>query len=161
MIEFIVKYWVEALFSAIVFVLGFLCKRFYSLYKKEQKREKEVEQEHLADEFKTFADEEHKKILDIIHENVVASNNADLEIKKELTSMNESLSLLKMGLLGIQGPGFKAKCKQLLGANHVITLEEWEEINNDHDIYNSLGGNHNGDRLYGDVSYKYHSQLKK
>lgn len=161
MIEFILEYWLEGLFSAIVFVLSFFCKRFYSLYKKEQKREKEVEQEHLSKEFRTYADEEHKKILDIIHENVVASKKADVEIKKELAVMNEGLELLKMGLLGIQGPGFKAKCKYLLGADHVITLEEWEEINNDHDIYNSLGGNHNGDRLYNDVSYKYHSQLQK
>lgn len=161
MIEFILEYWLEALFGVAVGVLSFFCKRFYSLYKKEQQREKEVEQEHITDEFKSFADEEHKKILDIIHENVVASKNADVEIKKELAVMNEGLELLKMGLLGIQGPGFKAKCKYLLGADHVITLEEWEEINNDHDIYNSLGGNHNGDRLYNDVSYKYHSQLQK
>ena len=58
------------------------------------------------------------------------------------------IKTLKAGLLSIQGRAFKNNCKRLLDPDHEISLEEYEEITKDHDAYNSLGGNHNGDELF-------------
>jgi hypothetical protein len=69
------------------------------------------------------------------------------------------METLKDGILSIQGRNFKTDCRLLLQKDHVITQEEWESISVAHDIYNSLGGNHDGDRLYEDVETKYHNNL--
>ncbi len=54
---------------------------------------------------------------------------------------------------------FKDKCRKLLKEDHVITLDEWEEVDAEHNIYNALGGNHNGDYLYQLVSEKVKNTL--
>ena len=51
-------------------------------------------------------------------------------------------------MLSLQGRTFKNNCRRLLDLDHEITLEEYEEISKDHEAYNSLGGNHNGDELF-------------
>ena len=48
----------------------------------------------------------------------------------------------------MQGKNFKSDCRRLLDENHEITLDEWEEIDADHEAYNGLGGNHRGDELF-------------
>jgi len=47
----------------------------------------------------------------------------------------------------------------LLKTEHEITVDEWMYLNEEHDIYNSLKGNHEGDLLFQDVNIKYHNQL--
>ena len=73
--------------------------------------------------------------------------------KKE-TELQEELKNLRNGLLSVQGRTFKNDCRNLLDPNHVITLEEYEEISQDHNAYKSLGGNHNGDELFNLVRQK-------
>lgn len=36
-----------------------------------------------------------------------------------------------------------------------IPKEEWEDIENTHSVYNRLGGNHTGDRLYNELKNKF------
>lgn len=55
----------------------------------------------------------------------------------------------------MQGRNFKNDCKKLLDTNHTITLQEYEALLQDHTIYNSLGGNHEGDALFSMVEAKY------
>jgi len=64
------------------------------------------------------------------------------------------MSHLKAGLLSMQGKEFKAECRKLLDENHQITLDEWEELDADHEAYNGLGGNHRGDQLFEMVKKK-------
>lgn len=47
----------------------------------------------------------------------------------------------------------------LLKEDHVITLQEFENITNEHRIYNTLKGNHEGDSLYSLVKVKYEAGL--
>jgi len=47
----------------------------------------------------------------------------------------------------------------LLKDDHIITLQEYENISNEHRIYNSLKGNHEGDALYSLVKVKYEAGL--
>ena len=126
MLEFILQYWIEFLFGLVVTVGGFIIKRLLKSYKQER-----------AEEKKEFL----KEIQKEIKSEFTGRDQKDIEFQNEIKA-------LKNGLLSIQGRAFKASCKKLLEEGHEITLEEYEEITKDHDAYNSLGGNHNGDQLY-------------
>ena len=69
--------------------------------------------------------------------------------------MNDEMKSIKQGMLSVQGRNFKSDCRALLADEHVISLMEYENITADHETYNSLGGNHEGDALYDLVNAKY------
>lgn len=62
-------------------------------------------------------------------------------------------------MLSIQSKQFKDECRMLLKEGHSISLQEYENITNEHRIYNALNGNHEGDSLYGLVKEKYEAGL--
>ena len=126
MLEFILKYWIEVLFGAVIAVGSYMIKRTLKSFRQER-----------ADEKEAFLD------------GIKAEIRAEFErSNKKENELQEEIKILKAGLLSIQGRTFKSNCRRLLDQNHEITLEEYEEITKDHDAYNSLGGNHNGDQLY-------------
>lgn len=126
MLEFVLKYWIEFLFGLVVGVGSFMIKRTLKSYSQERADEKESLLASIRAEIRTEFERSNKK------ENELA----------------EQIKVLKAGLLSIQGRTFKSNCRRLLDPDHEISLEEYEEITKDHDTYNSLGGNHNGDQLY-------------
>lgn len=77
---------------------------------------------------------------------------ADVEIHAEIDALRD-------GMLSLQGREFKADCRYLLSEGHIITLNEYESIVEEHRIYNSLGGNHEGDALFSMVKAKYEQSL--
>ena len=126
MLEFILKYWIEFLFGIVIAIGSYMIKRTLKSFRQERAEEKE-----------TFLNGIKKEI------------RAEFErSNKRETELAEQIKVLKAGLLSIQGRTFKSNCRRLLDPNHDITLEEYEEITKDHEAYNSLGGNHNGDQLY-------------
>lgn len=139
MLEFILKYWIEFLFGLVIAGGGFIIKRTLKSYKQER-----------ADEKKEFL----KEIQKEIQAEFVRSDKKETELQNEI-------KILKNGLLSIQGRTFKSNCKKLLEEGHEISLEEYEEITKDHDAYNSLGGNHNGDQLYQLVRQKVENSWTK
>lgn len=139
MLEFILKYWIEFLFGLVIAGGGFIIKRTLKSYKQER-----------ADEKKEFL----KEIQKEIQAEFVRSDKKETELQNEI-------KILKNGLLSIQGRTFKSNCKRLLEEDHEISLEEYEEITKDHDAYNSLGGNHNGDQLYQLVRQKVENSWTK
>ena len=72
----------------------------------------------------------------------------DAYLQGQISEVSNELGFLKAGLLSIQGKEFRENCRKLLADDHEITLDEWEEIDADHEAYNGLGGNHKGDHLY-------------
>lgn len=44
-------------------------------------------------------------------------------------------------------------------ADHTITIEEYQQINEDHEAYHALGGNHNGDALFDLVRKKAEKEV--
>lgn len=126
MLEFILKYWIEVLFGAVIAIGGYMVKRTLQSYRQERLEEKNA-----------FL----KSIKKEISAEFERSNSKETELAGEIKT-------LKAGLLSIQGRAFKNNCKRLLDPDHEISLEEYEEITKDHDAYNSLGGNHNGDELF-------------
>ena len=126
MLEFILRYWIEVLFGAVIAIGGYMVKRTLKSYRQERLEEKNAFLESIKKE---------------ISAEFERSNTRETELAGEIKT-------LKAGLLSIQGRAFKNNCKRLLDPDHEISLEEYEEITKDHDAYNSLGGNHNGDELF-------------
>ena len=126
MLEFVLRYWIEFLFGGVIAIGSYMIKRTLKSFRQERADEKEAFLEGIKDEIRAEFERSNKKE----------------------TELAEEIKVLKAGLLSIQGRTFKSNCRRLLDPDHDISLEEYEEITKDHDAYNSLGGNHNGDQLY-------------
>lgn len=126
MLEFVLKYWIEFLFGGVIAIGSFMIKRTLKSFRQERADEKEAFLEGIKGEIRAEFERSNKKE----------------------TELAEEIKVLKAGLLSIQGRTFKSNCRRLLDQDHEISLEEYEEITKDHEAYNSLGGNHNGDQLY-------------
>ena len=126
MLEFVLKYWIEFLFGLVIAIGSYMIKRTLKSFRQERADEKEAFLEGIKDKIRAEFERSNKKE----------------------TELAEEIKVLKAGLLSIQGRTFKSNCRRLLDPDHDISLEEYEEITKDHDAYNSLGGNHNGDQLY-------------
>lgn len=124
--EFIIKYWLEFVFGIVIAIIGFAVKRTLKSYQQERMEGKEAFLESIRTEIRAEFERSNKK---------------ELELQNEI-------KILKAGLLSVQGRIFKYNCHRLLEQHHGITLEDYEELTKDHEAYNSLGGNHNGDQLY-------------
>lgn len=135
-VEFVVKYWVQFLFGLVTTGLGLLCKKFYSLYNKEKNHQKTEEQ-------KAF----YKGLEDLIKESTEESRKGDEKLQ-------EQINVMKGGILSIQGKNFKQECRELLRKERDITLAEFEALQEEHNVYKSLGGNHDGDILFDMVCKK-------
>lgn len=93
-------------------------------------------------------------------EEFYSRTQADNEvINKRIDSMENMLFVFKQGLLSVQGHQFRKKCKELLAETHELTLDEYTQLIADHDAYNALGGNHEGDRLFNLVEKKAEKHL--
>ena len=151
----VLKYWVEFLLGLIVAGGGFLMKRYLKLEKAEHKRDQEKNFKVLTEEL----NKENKKTIEAIQLDRNNLNQAinsveekseagDLALQNQISQLMTDLSSIKAGMLSVQGKEFKMNCRRLLDESHEITLDEWEEIDADHEAYNQLGGNHRGDQLY-------------
>lgn len=146
--DFVVKYWVEFLFGLIIAGGGAFLKYTFNLAKKERIREQKE------------ANAELKKDLEKGFESMLQKSEAgDAELQKEIDVMGEQLDTLRKGVLSIQRKDFIGTCQMFLDENHIITLDEFEQITEDHEVYNALGGNHRGDNLYRLVEEKARNTL--
>lgn len=65
----------------------------------------------------------------------------------------------KKGILALYKKQFLNMGKELLAPGHIITYEEYAEYSASHQLYNDLGGNHEGDQQFKLVTTKYESGL--
>lgn len=144
MFDFIVKYWVEFAFGLIVAGGGFFIKRYWAMSKAEHKREQEQFYNQIKNE---------------IEKSCQSSAAGDEQLQKQIDESHIRMEALRMGILSIQGKNFCADCQRLLEDGHVITLDEFQSIDQDHEAYNALGGNHNGDHLFELVKRKAENNL--
>lgn len=138
MANFIVQYWVEILFSALIGILSLWFKRYLKLEKQNQQRERE--------EYK-------KLILDEVDKKNCAYQQA-------ASTIQQNLKQLKDGVLSFQGKMFKDDCHKFLEKDE-LSLEEFEELSKEHAAYNGLGGNHEGDILFGLAKRKVENEIIK
>ena len=172
----VLKYWVEFILGLIVAGGGFLIKRYLRLEKEERQREqkeyfdkmlekiqsenqhvlKSLEKEH--DKMNQNSEDKYNEINTKVDKALEAgreeSKADDAILEKEISAMKKNITALTAGVLSMQGKEFINNCRKLLAEDHIITLDEWEELDIDHTAYNGLGGNHKGDHLFSLVKKK-------
>lgn len=150
MLDFIVTYWLEFLFGLIAASVTFLIKQYYSLQKKMKHQLRDSFEEEIIEAINNSLKKEQEK-----------TNKEIASTKEEILKVHKSTDILKSGLLNVQRKNFMEFCYFLLEPDHIITKEEYEDIEEDHDVYNALDGNHKGDELFRIVSEKYFNQFNK
>lgn len=166
--DFIATYWLEFLFGIIAAGILAVGKIMFSLIKKELQRNREdfkaeiqKGQEKFYNKFNCDIKNTYEQTLQndkeleeqIVH-NQEASEQEDIKIENEI-------NILKNGVLSIQGKQFKEECRRVLDEKYVLTIDEYEQLEKDHDVYNSLGGNHTGDSLFKLVQKKVEENFAK
>ena len=150
MLDFIVTYWLEFLFGLIAAAVTFLIKQYSSLQKKVHSQQRDNFEEEIIKAINSSLKKEQDK-----------TNKEIASAKEEILKVHKSTDILKTGLLNVQRKNFMEFCYLLLEPDHIITKEEYEDIEEDHDVYNALDGNHKGDELFRVVSEKYFNQFNK
>lgn len=140
-LEVIIKYWLEFFLGLVATGLGIACKKIYSMYKNEKSHQKTKEQKEF-----------YSGLQDLI-------KTGTEESKKDKAELQEQINIVKDGVLSIQKKNFKQDCRELLREGHEITLDEFEALQDEHNTYKSLGGNHDGDTLYDMVAKKATNDL--
>lgn len=130
MIDFIAKYWIQCLFT--LFTAGATALIKFSL--SQMKKSLLAQKEELLKKAKEDSD-------------------------KRDAELNKKIECLQAGILSLMSPEFYSRCRTALEEEHAISLEEYEQIEKEHSIYNGLGGNHSGDTLFELVQKKYESSL--
>ncbi len=147
--DFIIQYWLEFLFGIIITALGYLCKNYRRLYLEEKNHQKTKEQKDF-----------YNKLIEAIQESYKMSQRDDEKLQSQIDHMRNCLEVVKSGVLNLQGKTFKQECRKVLENEENLSIEEFERIQADHDVYNSLGGNHDGDSLFELVEHKYKNKLQ-
>ena len=150
MLDFIATYWLEFLFGLIAASITFLIKQYYSLQKKVHSQQRDNFEEEIIEAINSSLKKEQEK-----------TNKEIASAKEEILKVHKSTDILKSGLLNVQRKNFMEFCYFLLEPDHIITKEEYENIEEDHEVYNALDGNHKGDELFRVVSEKYFNQFNK
>ncbi len=158
-IETIVKYWLQFALGIIASGLTGLCSYFYHLYKKEKMATRAESEARFIKDVKDLISDNNRDIMKVIREEEIASEKSDEKINSQMEQIHQNLTILTEGMLSIQGRQFKDECRALLKDNHIITLQEFENLSNEHRIYNCLKGNHEGDSLFSLVKVKYEAGL--
>ena len=149
MLDWILKYWVEVAFGLVVSGITIFYKHFLKLRKDEQIKGRNEFKEEIKQQMRQDFQEEFQR-----------NRERDNEIFSALTNLNTRLDTITSGLLSVQRTSFENECKRLLDPEHIITIDEYQQLNSDHDIYHSLGGNHSGDHLFSLVEKKMQTQLQ-
>ena len=105
-------------------------------------------------------DERDNRFNAVMEERDIRFREEDNRLHAEIDGLRDDFKIIKGGILSIQGRDFKADCRMLLQPEHMITLNEFEAIIEEHEVYKSLGGNHEGDALFTLVEQKYGKQLE-
>ena len=108
---------------------------------------------------KSKISDEHKTTADLLQTERDLSKQETDSLKQEIYNVNDKIDVVRDGVLSIQGKQFKDDCRKLLNPDHEITLDEFEEIESDHETYNKMNGNHTGDKLFQMVEQKFRNSL--
>lgn len=144
MLEFLSVYGGTVLASILSAAILGVMRWFISNQKKQQK----VHDEELVNQMQEY-------IKAAVAKEQTRAIKEDKDVREELKKTNSDMTALKKGVLSIQGPQFRAKCKEYLEPDHELTQEEFCQLTADHDAYNALGGNHLGDLLFATVKEKF------
>ena len=164
--EFILKYWVEVLFGIVVTGGGFLLKHHFKLFKESLDHKMENRDDKLLDKVAKLLTASNKTIQESIDKlRSDAKDDIDgvyaelVDLKDDIKDIRKDVESIRRGVLDVQGPQFKAKCKEVLQDSHQITVDEWLALKKEYEIYTGMGGNSDGSELYKLVHEKYSKHL--
>ena len=83
--------------------------------------------------------------MKIMQQKIQANKNDENQIEKKIDTLEDNLKTLKGGILSLQCKEFTEECRKLLNQKEAITYEQYTTLQHEHTVYNSLGGNHDGD----------------
>lgn len=146
------EYWLEWVFGLIALGISFGAKHYVKLQKESWNHKWEERKNQAKDEVINKLEKE-------IHEETEKSKAADKRLEAEIEVIQNNLENLTIGILSMQGKQFKEACYLLLKDYHKITVEEYEQFEEDYKAYKNLGGNHRGDALHDRVVEKFNQQL--
>lgn len=164
--EFILKYWVEVLFGIVVTGGGFLLKHHFKLFKESLDHKMEERDDKLLEKMTKVLTASNKTIQDSIDK--LRSDTKDdidgvyaelVDLKDDIKDVRKDVESIRRGVLDVQGPQFKTKCKEVLQDSHQITVDEWLALKKEYEIYTGMGGNSDGSELYKLVHEKYSKHL--
>ena len=150
-LDIFTNYWLEWLFGVIALGIGLGVKH----YAKIQKRVWNIE---FDEKIEKCIHEEIEELEGEILEVKEKSYANDREMKVELETVSTGVDNLTTGILSVQGKQFRDFCIYLLDSNHKITVQEYEQFEEDYIVYKNLGGNHRGDSLHDRVVKKFDEQ---
>ena len=153
MFDFIIKYWVEFICGLVAAGIGIFAKHYVKLQKKALEDAWRKKEEAAKDEVI-------KKLEAELESEISKSEEADEEMKEQIEGLSYLIDNLTQGVLSIQGKQFRDICLYLLDPDHIITIQEYEQFEEDYAAYKALGGNHRGDALHDRVVEKFTNQLK-
>ena len=133
-LEIAIKYWLTAAFGLIAAGLAFLAKHYHSLLKEAKQTAKEKEFQDFEKDLKVYID-------------------------NKFTDIENSHNKLYKAVLDVHQKQFQRDCYTYLNQKHIITLEEFDGLYRNYEIYKSLGGNGVGSMLFQKVEEKYSTQL--
>lgn len=164
--EFILKYWVEVLFGIVVTGGGFLLKHHFKLFKESLDHKMKERDDKLLEKMTKVLTASNKTIQDSIDK--LRSDTKDdidgvyaelVDLKDDIKDVRKDVESIRRGVLDVQGPQFKVKCKEVLQDSHQITVDEWLALKKEYEIYTGMGGNSDGSELYKLVHEKYSKHL--
>ena len=152
-LDWLGRYWLEWLCGLIAGGALFFAKHYI-------KMQKQISEDKWKDKEKNMCG----KIITTLENKIqgVEDKSAaeDIIIHNELDKIHSEVDTIESGILSIQGKQFREMCEDLVKQDY-ITIEEYEEFEEEYAVYKSLGGNHRGDSLHARVVAKCDKQNSK
>lgn len=172
LLDFFVKYWTEFLFGIVA--AGILAggRYIWTLFKNRLRDSLEEQITSITDVITKRMSETDEKLeakntsltqqigalqadMKIMQQEIQTNKNDENLIEKKIDTLEDNLNTLKDGILSLQRKEFKEECRRLLNQEEAITYEQYTILQREHTVYNSLGGNHEGDQLFKLASMRY------
>lgn len=172
LLDFFVKYWTEFLFGIVA--AGILAggRYIWILFKNRLRDSLEEQITSITNVIAKRMSETDEKLeakntsltqqigalqadMKIMQQEIQTNKNDENLIEKKIDTLEDNLNTLKDGILSLQRKEFKEECRRLLNQEEAITYEQYTILQREHTVYNSLGGNHEGDQLFKLASMRY------
>ena len=152
-LEWLGKYWLEWLCGLVATGALFFAKHYIKI-------QRQVNEEKWKDKEKNMCGKIITTLEDRIQGVEDKSATEDVIIHNELDEIHSEVDAIESGILSVQGKQFREMCEDLLKQDY-ITVERYEEFEEEYAVYKGLGGNHRGDSLHARVVAKVDKQNNK
>ena len=168
--EWFLEHWIKLAFGGITTLITAMFAYFKKYYKKGLEAAKTEENNKIVNEIKNMLDKQSQEFANQLNQQSQDFSKQFADQKKDfnqqlgtisahLEDLEQRFNVLNDGVLSIQKEKFMNTCHRLLEEGHTITLQEFENLVKDHKVYNSLGGNSDGDLYFNLVKDKYAGEV--